>query len=148
MGRYGTEDLNRPILQSRGTGMIGADRSTGGFRGGILRRGIVACAAAAALLAGSGAARSGPCTAQIAALEQQIGVTPPGPNSGPTGPQSLGAQLHRQPTPQDVKRAEHVANKDADAALDRARKADAADDAAACNAALNEAKRLYDIDQH
>ena len=40
-----------------------------------------------------------------------------------------------------------MANKEADAALERARKADAAGDAAACEAALTEARRLYDIDQ-
>jgi len=110
-------------------------------------QGLFIGTASAALLAGGGVARSGPCTEQIAALEQQIEVTPPGPNSGPTFSQTLGAQLHRQPTPGDVEHAERVANKDAAAALKRARKADAAGDAAACNAALERARRLYDINE-
>ena len=105
------------------------------------------CAASAVWLAGTGVAHSGPCTAQIAALEQQIGATPPGPKSGPTYSQTLGAQLHHQPTPGDVEHAEHIANKEADAELDAARKADAAGNASACGAALDRAKRLYDIDQ-
>ncbi len=120
---------------------------TGRYFGDILARGLFLGTATVALLAGSSVAHSGPCTAQIAALEQQISATPVGPKSGPTFSQTLGAQLHRQPTPRDVEHAEHVANAQADAALDRARKADAAGDAAGCDAALEEAKRLYDIDQ-
>jgi len=92
------------------------------------------------------AAVAGPCTAQIAQLEQQISVTPAGPETGPTADQSVGAQLHHQPTPSAVAHAERKANADADAALDRAHKADDAGDAAGCAAALREARRLYDID--
>jgi hypothetical protein len=103
--------------------------------------------ACAALIGGATAAHAGPCTAQIATIEQQIERTPPGPETGPTAPQSVDAQLHHQPTPGDVVHAEHVANKEADAALDRARTADAAGGVAGCIAAVNEAKRLYDIDQ-
>jgi len=103
------------------------------------------CIAVAAFLCSVGVAHSGPCTAQIAQLEQQTSVAP-GPETGPTAPQTIGAQLHHQPTPGDVEHAEHVANKDADAALDRARKADANGNAAECSAAIGEAKRLYGID--
>jgi hypothetical protein len=113
----------------------------------IARRGLFACTAAAALLAGVDVAYGGPCTAQIAALQQQIKVLPPGPETGPTFSQTLGAQLHRQPTPGDVEHAQKVGRKEADAALKAAQDADAADNASACNAALKEAKRLYDIDQ-
>jgi hypothetical protein len=103
---------------------------------------------ACAVFAGSiDTAHAGPCTAQIAAVEEQVQRSPPGPSAGPTGPQTLGAQLYYQPTPRDVAHAEHVANKEADAALDHARTADAAGDAAGCSAALDEAKRLYGIDQ-
>ena len=93
----------------------------------------------------AGAAQAGPCTAQIIAFNQQIKTITPGPESGPTAPQTVGAQLHRQPTPGTVEHAEHVANKDADAALADARKADAAGDAAGCKAALKEARRLYAV---
>jgi hypothetical protein len=103
--------------------------------------------AGAALLGAPGIAQAGPCTAQIAQLEQQINATPPGPQSGPTGPQTLGAQLHYQPTSADIAHAERVANRDGEAAMAKARKADAAGDGAGCKAALIEAKRLYDITQ-
>lgn len=108
---------------------------------------LLICIVAVALLASVSAARSGPCTAQIAALEQQVKVTPAGPQSGPTYSQTLGAQLHHQPTSGDVEHAEHIANTQADAALDAAREADAAGDAAGCNASLDKAKRLYGIGQ-
>jgi len=99
----------------------------------------------AALLGSGGAAHSGPCTEQIAQLERQIGHLTPGPVTGPTATQSVGAQLHHQPTPGAVQNAERRANADADAAIDRARKADADGNAAACSRALEEARRLYDI---
>lgn len=127
--------------------MSSLDRWTGGFLGDVAAGGLLFGTAAAVLLASAGVAHSGPCTAQIAALEQQVRAIPLGPKSGPTFSQTLGAQLHRQPTPEDVEHAQQIARKQADAALDAARKADAAGNASACDAALTEAKRLYDIDQ-
>jgi hypothetical protein len=102
---------------------------------------------ATAILCGTGAAQSGPCTPQIAQLEQQIAGDRPGPSSGPTATQSVGAQLHHQPTPNSVGQAEHVANADGDLAIERAKKADAAGDATGCDQALVEARRLYDVKQ-
>lgn len=110
------------------------------------RRSIVVCLVAAALL-GAGAAYGGPCTDQIAALQQHVNAVPPGPETGPTFSQTLGAQLHHQPTAHDIKHAQEVGRKEADAALKAARKADKAGNASACNAALEKAKRLYDIQQ-
>jgi hypothetical protein len=72
---------------------------------------------------------------------------PAGPKTGPTFSQTLGAQLHHQPTPEDVQHAQQAGRKEAGAALKAAEKADAAGNASACNASLDEAKRLYDIDQ-
>jgi hypothetical protein len=100
-----------------------------------------------AILFCSGGAQSGPCTAQIEQLEHQLAGDVLGPNSGPTGGQTVGAQLHHQPTPSSVGQAAHVANADGDLAIDRAKKADAAGDAEGCNQALVEARRLYDINQ-
>ena len=112
--------------------------------------GFVIAATSAALICGTGQAWSGPCTEPITQLERQINlvVSDPAaePDAGPTAPQSVGAQLHHQPTPGKVEHAERVANADGDAALDRARKADAAGDADGCNRALEEARRLYGID--
>jgi hypothetical protein len=109
------------------------------------RRGLLAFTAAAILFCGIGTAHSGPCTADINKFEHQIAGDVPGPDSGPTASQSVGAQLHHQPTPGSVGQAAHVANKDGDAAIERAKTADAAGDAAACNQALTEARRLYDV---
>jgi hypothetical protein len=93
------------------------------------------------------AAYAGPCTAQINNLEQQIKLSASNPVVGPSGTQTVGAQLHHQPTPTTVEHAETKANADADAALDRARKADAAGDASGCQSALVEARRLYGLEK-
>jgi predicted lipid-binding transport protein (Tim44 family) len=91
---------------------------------------------------------AGPCTAQIAELEQRVSPAPASPapaspENTPSAPQSVAAQLHRQPTPNTVQSAAGRANAEADAAVDRARKADAGNDADGCNEALREARRLY-----
>jgi hypothetical protein len=93
------------------------------------------------------AAHAGPCTAQISSLEQQIRLSASNPAVGPSGTQTVGAQLHHQPTPSTVQHAENEANADADAALDRARKADAAGNASGCQSALTEARRLYGFEK-
>jgi hypothetical protein len=115
-----------------------------------VNRSWIVALACAALLAGAAAAQAGPCTKQISGLEQRIRQLQANPSpSGaglPSASQTVGAQLHHQPTPGSVENAQSKANADADAALARARKADDAGDAAACAAALDEAKRLYGID--
>ena len=88
-------------------------------------------------------ALAGPCTAQIAELKQRVSLAPASPENTPSAAQSVAAQLHRQPTPNTVQSAAGRANADADATLDRARKADAENDADGCNEALREARRLY-----
>lgn len=118
-----------------------------GFLAAIARRGLFVCTAAAALLAGIDVAYSGPCTEQIAALAQKMKSLPAGPKTGPTFSQTLGAQLHHQPTPEDIAHAQRSGRKQAHAALKAARAADAAGNATECNAALERAKRLYDIGQ-
>jgi type IV secretory pathway VirJ component len=99
----------------------------------------------AALLGGSAAAHAGPCTAQIADVERAIHRAQNNPAIGPTADQSVAAQLHHQPTPGSVQSAEAKARDSAKAALDRARNADAAGDAAACQRALEDAKELYGL---
>ncbi len=102
--------------------------------------------ATVALIGGVAAAQAGPCTTQIAEVERYLARIKPGPKSGATAPQSIEAQLHHQPTPGSVQAAEAKARADADAALDRARKADAEGDARACTNALEEAKMLYGLE--
>jgi len=91
-------------------------------------------------------AQAGPCTPRIAEIERFVQSSAPGPDSGPSAPQSVGAQLHHQPTPGSVEGAEHRARADGLAALDRARQADAAGDAAACAKAIEEAKLIYGLE--
>ena len=107
---------------------------------------LVVMLAAVTFIGGTAMARAGPCSARIAEVVRHIKRAPPGPDSGPTAPQSVGAQLHHQPTPGSVETAESKARQTADAALNRARDADAAGDAAACTKALTEAKELYDLE--
>jgi hypothetical protein len=110
-------------------------------------RGVLFVFTAATILFCSGAAQSGPCTTQIDQLQRELAGDTTGPNSGATATQSVGAQLHHQPTPGSIGQAAHAANADGDLAIDRAKKADVAGDAAGCNQALTEARRLYDVDQ-
>jgi hypothetical protein len=107
--------------------------------------GLFIATISATLLYASSAALSGPCTVQIAHLETQIHRTAQSRGSGPTAQQSIGAQLHHQPTPAAVQNAESKANTDADAALQRARQADAAGDAVACATALGNASHHWII---
>jgi hypothetical protein len=106
--------------------------------------------AAVALVGGSAVSHAGPCTTQISQVEQRIRAaqasSPPGGAGDASAPQSVDAQLHHQPTPSSVQSAERMANADGDAALARARNADAAGDASACNKALAEAKAISGID--
>lgn len=105
----------------------------------IPERSLIAVAATAAFLSGGANAHAGPCAAQIAQL-QKIAQS-----KTPTLPQTSGSQLHHQPTVADVENAQDQAKAAATAALDRARKADAQGDAAACTNALAEFKKLYAI---
>jgi hypothetical protein len=102
------------------------------------------------VLGGGVAAQAGPCTSQISEVERAIAraqaKSRPGGAGEPSAAQSVDAQLHHQPTPGSVQSAERMANADGDAALDRARKADAEGNAASCNKALAEAKAIYGVE--
>jgi hypothetical protein len=50
-------------------------------------------------------AHAGPCTERIAQFEKAVRQSAENPSAGPTAPQSIGAQLGRQPTPSSVKRS-------------------------------------------
>jgi hypothetical protein len=99
-----------------------------------------------ALVAGAVNAQAGPCAVQIAEVERYIQRSAPSADSGPTLPQSVGAQLHHQPTPGSVGGAESKARADGLAALDRARKADAENNADACAKAVEDAKLIYGLE--
>lgn len=97
---------------------------------------VVMLAAIMAFVAFGAAAHAGPCATQISQVERQIqtlaAASPPGGAGDPSAPQSVGAQLHHQPTPGSVESAEHEANADGEAALARARKADDEGNASVC----------------
>ena len=114
---------------------------------GVLQRAALNGTLCSLIVVAVPAAYAGPCTTQISKLEQQIKLSASNPEVGPSGRQTVGAQLHHQPTPGTVERAETKANADADAALDRARKADAAGDASGCQSALIQARRLYGLEK-
>lgn len=66
---------------------------------------------------------AGPCSSEIAKIEGVM--RDPGSGIGPTNPQSLAAQLHHQPTPSSVARAEKRADARYIEAMARARALDA-----------------------
>jgi hypothetical protein len=115
-----------------------------------MERSRILLLATVAVIGGGVAAEAGPCTRQISLVEQKIrqaqANSPPGGAGEPSAPQSVDAQLHHQPTPGSVQSAERMANADGEAALARARNADAAGDATACAKALAEAGALYGVE--
>lgn len=106
----------------------------------ILGRSLIAMAGAVVLLSGTVTAHAGPCSADIARLQSIV------QSQTPSLPQNPSIQLHHQPTVSDVENAENQARAEAAAALDRAQKADAQGDAAACAEAVAQLKKLYAID--
>jgi hypothetical protein len=98
-----------------------------------------------AVLSSISVAHAGPCTAQIVQIEQQISADNMNIAEGPSAPQTIGAQLGRQPTPATVQSAEHEASALAQAALEHVHKANDAGNAAACRQALAKLKDLYGL---
>ena len=85
-------------------------------------------------------AHAGPCSAKIAAFELAVRQSAGKPNAGPFAPQSIGAQIDRQPTPSSVKRVEQRAQANFAATLARAKRLDARGNRAGCTRALAVAK--------
>ena len=71
---------------------------------------------------GTALAYGGPCTQEIQRIEKAVNA----PNSPytPTLPQSIGAQIDRQPTPSSIARAEQEATANYKAVLSRAQTLD------------------------
>ena len=90
-------------------------------------------------------AEAGPCAAQIVAVEKPN--PPRGAGPGHRSDRSADCRCAASPpaNPGSVQSAAAKAQADAKAALDRARKADAAGDAKACAKALDEAKAVYGL---
>jgi hypothetical protein len=111
----------------------------------IARRATAALILAGALGLGVASAHAGPCSDKIAKFEQAVRQSANNPNAGPMAPQSIAAQLDRQPTPGSVKRAEERAQATFAAALARAKRLDARGNRAGCTRALRAAKRMYNL---
>jgi hypothetical protein len=88
-------------------------------------------------------AHAGPCSEDIAQFEAAIRQSAGNPYAGLTAPQSVGAQLEHQPTPQSVKRAQLHLRATFSAAMARAKWLDSRGDGAGCSRALSAAKRMY-----
>jgi hypothetical protein len=99
----------------------------------------------AAISLGIASAHAGPCTPAIAEFEQAVRQSAGNPNAGPMAPQSIGAQLDRQPTPASMKRAKERAQATFAATMARAKRLDARGDRAGCTRALTAAKRMYNF---
>jgi len=91
------------------------------------------------------AAEAGPCTKKIAQFEKVVRQSAKNPDAGPTGRQTIGAQLGRQPTRSSVKQAEARAQNRFEEALARAKALDAQGKRAECAQALAEAERLFEL---
>jgi len=87
-------------------------------------------------------AQAGPCSADIAQFEQAIRNSAGNPNAGLTAPQSIAAQMERQPTPESVKHAQDRLRAKFSATMARAKRLDARGNAG-CASALSAAKRMY-----
>jgi hypothetical protein len=109
------------------------------------RRHTAAWVVGAAFGLGVASAHAGPCSSEIAQFEQAVRQSAGNPNAGPMAPQSIGAQLDRQPTPGSVKRAEERAQAAFSATLARAKRLDARGNRAGCTRALAAAKRMYNL---
>jgi hypothetical protein len=88
-------------------------------------------------------AQAGPCSKDIAEFELAMSRSAGNPNAGLMAPQSVGAQLDRQPTPASLKRAKERLQSKFSAAMARAKRLDSKGDSAGCTRALSEAKRMY-----
>ena len=109
------------------------------------RRFIATLVVGGALALGVTSAWAGPCSNKIARFEKAVRQSAGNPGAGPMAPQSIGAQLDRQPTPASVKRAEGRAQASFNAAMARAKRLDARGDRAGCTRALARAKGMYNL---
>jgi hypothetical protein len=89
--------------------------------------------------------QAGPCGDAIAQFEQEVHSSATSRAAGPTATQSIGAQLHRQPTGDSVRRAQDVARTNLNQTLARAKSLDAEGKQAECMAALSQAKHMFNF---
>jgi hypothetical protein len=98
---------------------------------------VAACASTVSALAG-------PCTADISQLENTARISTTNPLAGPTGQQTIAAQLGHQPTQDSVRQAEGQARARVESVLSRAKALDAQGRGDECARAVREARLLLD----
>lgn len=90
-------------------------------------------------------ADTGLCGDAVAQLESLADRSMGNPGAQPTIPQSIGAQLHHQPTPESVRRAEENARLQFATILARAKILNAEGKTTECMQSVTEAKRLLGL---
>ena len=145
-------DVTDPCRTSglRRAGKRGSARSNTSWRCSDMRRRAISRPSATLLVAAAlglsvAAAHAGPCSSRIAQFEQAVRQSAGNPNAGPMAPQSIGAQLDRQPTPASIRRAEEQAKAAFAATLARAKRLDKQGNRVGCTRALAAAKRMYNL---
>jgi hypothetical protein len=86
---------------------------------------------------------AGPCSEEIAQFEAAVRQSANNPYAGLMAPQSIGAQLDRQPTVASMKRAEERLKSKFSVTMARAKRLDAQGNRTGCSRALSVAKRMY-----
>lgn len=114
-----------------------------GPRSMILRTSLAIFAAALSCF-GMLSAQAGPCGSDIARFEQAVRQSAGNPNAGPIAPQTIGAQLDREPTPSSIRRAQARARAAFGAQLAHAKRLDARGDRG-CAGALARAEDMYNL---
>ena len=88
-------------------------------------------------------ALAGPCSEAIDQFEAAIRQSAGNPNAGLMAPQSIAAQLDRQPTVASMNREEKRLKSEFAATMARAKRLNTKGDWNGCSKALNAAKRMY-----
>src|SRR5262245_18379898 len=109
------------------------------------RRCIAALVVGAALPLGVASAQAGRGGNKIAQFEKAVRQSAGNPGAGPMAPQSIVAQLDRQPTPGSAKRAGERSPASFNAVMSRAKRLDAQGNRSGCTVALAAAKRMYNL---
>jgi hypothetical protein len=101
---------------------------------------------AAAIMSAQTTAHAETCGDQIAALQKVADATKVHRFVGPTENQTVGAQLHHEPTPASIAAAENNAAERVNAVLARAKALSAAGKEAECLKSVGEAKLLLNVE--
>ena len=104
---------------------------------------VVVIFVAGAFWLNSAIAETGPCTADISQFETAVRQSADDPFAGLTARQSVNAQLHHQPTPESLHRADQRLKARFYAAIARAKQYDAQGNRSGCTRALNAARKIY-----